>query len=646
MSVSTPTFTGCAAFCACASMSGNAARATVASRVASLRIGTLSGSTRAGVWRAARVLSREAREPAPARRAGADRRQRPRGPADAGRRSSAARTRSGRRASAHPAAAAPGPCAGDAAPARPGRVCLPRPVGAVRLRAAGPSRRADAARAGAGARPRTPQRDGGATGAVAGIVRAPTATAGRRSGLALNAAAAGLAARMGRAGWGWAGFVCAALGAPGAAPSAEALRVWRRLPEWEEAPPPPPPSAHPVSEAEARARLAAMLGSEAEQRPGQSDYAGAAAAAFAPRAERGAPHMVLAEAGTGSGKTLGYIAPASLWAERNGGAVWISTFTRHLQRQIDAELARLYPDPAVRRRRVVVRKGRENYLCLLNLEDAVVRAHPAEAVALGLVARWAMVSADGDIQGGDLPGWIAELFGPASILGLADRRGECIHAACPHWRRCFVEHTIRRARSAELVVANHALVMTQAAWGGLDEAAVPTALRIRRGPPRLRRRRRRLRRGFFGRRSGGAAPLAAGRRGRAIACARPAPAAGGAGRRQGRVGAVSRCRPEAPPARCRKAAGRCGSPRRRRRLPDWKRRRNPSEAFLRLLRRQVLARIAGAEPELPANGALECDLHPVIPSLARRRRAAGTGAGPVAEPLRTFARTPDGAARR
>ena len=57
--------------------------------------------------------------------------------------------------------------------------------------------------------------------------------------------------------------------------------------------------------------------------------------------------------------------------------------------------------------------------------------------------------------------------------GLADRRGECIHAACPHWRRCFVEHTVRRARGADLVVANHALVMAQAAWGGLDDATVP-----------------------------------------------------------------------------------------------------------------------------------------------------------------------------
>ena len=82
------------------------------------------------------------------------------------------------------------------------------------------------------------------------------------------------------------------------------------------------------------------------------------------------PHAVLAEAGTGVGKTLGYIAPASLWAEKNQGSVWISTFTRNLQTQIAGELDRLYPDPEQKRRRVVVRKGRENFLCLLNYEEA------------------------------------------------------------------------------------------------------------------------------------------------------------------------------------------------------------------------------------------------------------------------------------
>src|SRR3546814_11267261 len=65
--------------------------------------------------------------------------------------------------------------------------------------------------------------------------------------------------------------------------------------------------------------------------------ASAVTAAFAPRATVGTPNMVLAEAGTGVGKTLGYIAPASLWAERNEAPVWLSTYTRNLQHQIDQD---------------------------------------------------------------------------------------------------------------------------------------------------------------------------------------------------------------------------------------------------------------------------------------------------------------------
>jgi ATP-dependent DNA helicase DinG len=291
-----------------------------------------------------------------------------------------------------------------------------------------------------------------------------------------NALAAGIATRMGRAGWLWAEAVLAELPAD-AADSLDGFRPWRRLPEWEEQGAPPPAGSLAVAPAEARVRLAALLGPGAEQRPGQSDYAHAAATAFAPREVRGDPHFVLAEAGTGTGKTLGYIAPASLWAERNHAPVWISTFTKHLQRQIDTELARLHPDAAERRRRVVVRKGRENYLCLLNMEDAVgatLSGASARLIPLGLLARWVAATADGDLMGGDLPGWFGELFGGALTAGLADRRGECIHGACPHYRRCFIEHTIRRARTAELVVANHALVMTQAAWGGIDDTTVPT----------------------------------------------------------------------------------------------------------------------------------------------------------------------------
>jgi ATP-dependent DNA helicase DinG len=59
----------------------------------------------------------------------------------------------------------------------------------------------------------------------------------------------------------------------------------------------------------------------------------------------------------------------------------------------------------------------------------------------------------------------------------ADRRGECIHAACTHYNRCFVEKSIRGAKRADIVVTNHALVMVQAAYGGKDGRRTPTPTR-------------------------------------------------------------------------------------------------------------------------------------------------------------------------
>ncbi len=288
-----------------------------------------------------------------------------------------------------------------------------------------------------------------------------------------------VATAMAGGGWPWARAVRAALGADGGpVRDAAGLRVWNRLSEISEHAPEPPAGSRAVAPGDARQRLARLLGAAAEDRPGQADFAAALTAAFAPRDSGEAPAAVIAEAGTGVGKTLGYIAPASLWAERNGGPVWISTYTRNLQRQIDAELDRLHADPVLKRRKVVIRKGRENYLCLLNLEDAVDRLDmfSGDAVSLGLMARWAARTRDGDMVGGDFPAWLADLLGYRRTLGLADRRGECIYSACAHYRKCFIERTVRRARRADIVVANHALVMTQAALGGLDDGFVPSRL--------------------------------------------------------------------------------------------------------------------------------------------------------------------------
>ncbi|MEO1048369.1 MAG: ATP-dependent DNA helicase, partial [Pseudomonadota bacterium] len=251
--------------------------------------------------------------------------------------------------------------------------------------------------------------------------------------------------------------------------------LFSALPEWEETGERAPPRQVELLPADILAQLDHLTGEKAEKREGQRDYAQDAARIFTPRDRREVPHIALAQAGTGIGKTLGYLAPSSLWASQSGGTVWVSTFTKNLQRQLRSESRRAWP---VKRPDgtppVVVRKGRENYLCLLNLEDALQGGFQGRpAILAQLVARWAAFTRDGDMIGGDLPGWLGTLFRKRGIAALTDQRGECIYAGCPHYRKCFIERAGRDSAQADLVIANHALVMVNAARGR-DHAQRPT----------------------------------------------------------------------------------------------------------------------------------------------------------------------------
>ncbi len=123
--------------------------------------------------------------------------------------------------------------------------------------------------------------------------------------------------------------------------------LFSALPEWEEDAPRP---ARAPSTCRPRfgGRLRHLTGEGAEERP---------AARLCRRRHRrlrparGARHAQYGagRGGTGIGKTLGYLAPASLWAERAGGAVWISTYTKALQRQLSGETARIFPMPCCAR---------------------------------------------------------------------------------------------------------------------------------------------------------------------------------------------------------------------------------------------------------------------------------------------------------
>ncbi len=337
---------------------------------------------------------------------------------------------------------------------RPARPCAPSPVGLARaLGLPEPRTAAEQARS---------LREAAAVLLVE-LADAPTPSREEAVQVALT---------LDRAGWPWAPAVRRALG-PVERARGSGLDVWARLPEWEDEAPQGQPGSSPVTPEGARARLSDLLLRSGldEARPAQSAYAAEAAHAFAPREREGEPRLLLAEAGTGVGKTLGYLAPASLWAEGNGGAVWVSTYTRALQRQIARESRAVFPDPEVHARRAVVRKGRENYACLLNYQELAGGALTggADAVGVALVARWLRATRDGDMTGGDFPAWLPTLFGVGALAqagpaNLMDRRGECVHAGCAHYRTCFVEKAVRLSRRADLVIANHALVLSQAAF--------------------------------------------------------------------------------------------------------------------------------------------------------------------------------------
>ncbi len=290
-----------------------------------------------------------------------------------------------------------------------------------------------------------------------------------------------VAETLARAGWPWGSAVIGALRSVPAGNQfrSSGLDVWMRLTEWEAEAPPGEAGSKPLDPTAAADRLKTLLERSGldEPRPAQAELATEAAFAFQPREREGEPRMMLAEAGTGIGKTLAYLAPASLWAEANGPAVWVSTYTRALQRQIERESRSIFQDEKTRAKKAVVRKGRENYLCLLNFQEQANTAQlgGADLVGMALAARWARATRDGDMTGGDFPAWLPTLFAvapaaQASAGNLVDRRGECIHAGCQHYRACFVEKAIRGSRRADIVIANHALVLTQAAFDGARAA--------------------------------------------------------------------------------------------------------------------------------------------------------------------------------
>src|SRR5437762_7588585 len=192
--------------------------------------------------------------------------------------------------------------------------------------------------------------------------------------------------------------------------------------------------------------------------------------------------VALLEAGTGVGKSLGYLLPALRWAAANGERTVVSTNTINLQEQLVGKdlpfLASALDDQPVR---FALLKGWRNYLCLNRLEQARQSGHElfdsGTATQLEALAQWAEATKDGSLSD------LATPPKPEIWDEVAAEPDLCTRFQCPHYDRCFLFGARRRAAQADVIVVNHHLLLSDIAvrrvsqnW---DEAAVlPASQRL------------------------------------------------------------------------------------------------------------------------------------------------------------------------
>ncbi|HKN45058.1 MAG TPA: DEAD/DEAH box helicase, partial [Propionibacteriaceae bacterium] len=216
-------------------------------------------------------------------------------------------------------------------------------------------------------------------------------------------------------------------------------------------------------------------------RPGQVEMADAIAASL----ESG--RHLLVQAGTGTGKSLGYLAPALLWlVEHPGERIVVATATLALQSQlanndIPAALDAIESATGQRPRHAIL-KGRTNYVCVLRLRDGAAQDQsvlitagdlidnlksspqrtPESALGAEVLAlrEWAedQFERDGLADRDDAPPHTERAWAQVSVPVR-----ECLGAQrCPYGAECFVESSRDAARAADLVVTNHALLAINA----------------------------------------------------------------------------------------------------------------------------------------------------------------------------------------
>ena len=194
------------------------------------------------------------------------------------------------------------------------------------------------------------------------------------------------------------------------------------------------------------------------RRAGQVAYADAAAHIF----KRGG--IGVFEAGTGMGKSLGYLLPAAYAGAANGRRILVSTKTKALQRQLARTELPLVAAGLPPGWRWALLMGRENYLCRRRMDEAVAAEaeslpDPDRTLALAyLVGR----ARRGDVDLSALPYRATQVLPALSDLAreLRSSRATCLGRYCPARRGCYWRLARARAEAAHLVCVNHALLLS------------------------------------------------------------------------------------------------------------------------------------------------------------------------------------------
>lgn len=167
---------------------------------------------------------------------------------------------------------------------------------------------------------------------------------------------------------------------------------------------------------------------------------------------------LLVEAGTGTGKSLGYLLPSLYYGLKEGKKIVVSTHTIQLQEQLRQRdlplLSQVLPVPF----RAAVFKGRGNYMCLRKFEnrasEPAYALGPEEAASRAAMIVWLSETETGEGEELNL-GRAKEEWD-----AVASDAASCLNRSCPWFHKCFYHRARNEASKADLVITNHALVFT------------------------------------------------------------------------------------------------------------------------------------------------------------------------------------------